>query len=172
MTIRQERPSDYSEVCSLVKASFATNPDDDATTHDYLNDLRKKDTFIPQLSLVAVHENNAIIGQIVLYKTIITTPQGEITELLLSPICVHPGYFRQGIARAMIEEALHIAKAMGFRAVFLCGDPKIYERLGFTPTYQYNIFHVEDESKIADWSMVRELYSYALDGITGTINTV
>ena len=70
MTIREEMPSDYDEVCELVKKSFATNSDDDGTTHDYLSQLRKKDVFIPELSLVAENDDGKIIGQIVLYKKI------------------------------------------------------------------------------------------------------
>ena len=172
MLIRQERQSDYDEVRQLVKTSFATNEDDDGTTHDYLDALREKDVFIPELSLVAENDDGAIIGQVVLYKTAITTPQGIITELLLSPICVHPGYFRNGIARAMTEEALRIAKDMGFNAVFLCGNPKIYNKLGFLPSYRYNIFHKTDESRTAEWSMVRELRSGALSGVSGIIDTI
>ena len=164
MIIRQETPSDYAEVYRLVKISFATNADDDGTVPDYLNDLREKETFIPELSLVAEIEGK-LVGQIMLYKT-------TFGELLLSPISVHPDYFRRGIARAMVEEALRIAKGMGFRAVFLCGNPEIYGRLGFVPTYKYNIFHKNDESQTAEWSMVRELYDGALDGITGIIDTV
>ena len=114
------------------------------------------------MSLVAENDDGAIIGQVVLYITAITAPQGIITELLLSPICVHPGYFSNGIARAMTEEALHIAKDMGFNVVFLCGNPKIYNKLGFLPSYRYNIFHKTDESRTAEWSMVRELRSGAL----------
>ncbi|MCL2517723.1 MAG: N-acetyltransferase [Oscillospiraceae bacterium] len=167
MIIRQETPSDYAEVYRLVKISFATNADDDGTVPDYLNDLREKETFIPELSLVAEIAGK-LVGQIVLYKTTF----GKYTELLLSPISVHPDYFRRGIARAMVDEALRIAKGMGFRAVFLCGNPEIYGRLGFVPTYKYNIFHKNDESKTAEWSMVRELYDGALDGITGIIDTV
>jgi len=164
MIIRQETPSDYAEVYRLVKISFATNADDDGTVPDYLNDLREKETFIPELSLVAEIEGK-LVGQIMLYKT-------TFGELLLSPISVHPDYFRRGIARAMVEEALRIAKGMGFRAVFLCGNPEIYGRLGFVPTYKYNIFHKNDESKTAEWSMVRELYDGALNGVSGIIDTV
>jgi hypothetical protein len=51
MNIRQEKTFDYDEVYELVKISFATNPGDDGTTPDYLNELRKKDVFIPELSL-------------------------------------------------------------------------------------------------------------------------
>jgi predicted N-acetyltransferase YhbS len=172
MKIRQERSSDYSEVYELVKTSFATISDSDGTEPDYLNELRTKDTFIPELSLVAENDDGTLIGQIVLYKTAIATSRGELIELLLSPICVDPDYFRRGIARALIAEALSLAKEMGFRAVFLCGDPVIYERLGFSPSYQHNIFHKKDKSKTADWSMVRELYSGALNGISGTVDTV
>ena len=170
MTIRQEQPADYDEVYQLVKIAFVTTSDDDGTTPDYLNELRGKDVFIPELSLV-VEIDGILAGQIVLYKTIITTPQGTpLTELLLSPISVHPNYFRRGIARAMVEDALSIASQMGYRAVFLCGDPEIYSKLGFVPTYCYSIFHKDD--KTAEWSMVRELYEGALDGITGTIDTI
>lgn len=172
MKVRQEKPSDYDEVYQLVKMSFATNADDDGTTQDYLNELRGKDTFIPELSLVAEHENGTIVGQVVLYKTVIITPQGELTELLLSPISVHPDYFRQGMARAMIGEALRIAKEMGFNAVFLCGNPNVYKGLGFLPTYMYGIYHENDKSKAAEWSMVRELSRGTLNGISGTVNTV
>jgi predicted N-acetyltransferase YhbS len=72
----------------------------------------------------------------------------------------------------MIEEVLSLAKDMGFRAVFLCGAPEIYGKLGFTPTFRYNIFHKTDESKEARWSMVRELYDGALGGVSGIIDTV
>ena len=164
MIIRQERPADYDEVRELVKTSFATNADDDGTTHTYLDELRNKDVFIPELSLVAERENK-IVGQVVLYKTIITTPQEDITELLLSPICVHPDYFKQGIARAMIEEVLSIAKKMGYTAVFLCGNPETYKKMGFVPTYKHSIYHKSDESKAAEWSMVRKLSNAFLRSI-------
>ena len=172
MIIRQEKLSDYNEVYELVKLSFSTNIDDDGTTHKYLNQLRVKDTFIPELSLVAENEHGKIIGQIVLYKTDITTSNGKITELLLSPISVHPDFFRRGIARAMINESFIIAKRIGFKAVFLCGDPELYKKFGFIPSYKHNIYHISDESKNAEWSMVYELEKGGLNGIYGTIDTV
>ena len=171
LKIRQEIPSDYDEIYELVKVSFATTSGDDGSTPDYLNAVRKKDAFIPELSLVAENDNGKLIGQIVLYKTIITTLKGEITELLISPICVHPDFFRRGIARSMIEESIRIAEKMGYSAVFLCGNPNFYKKVGFTPTFKYEIFHIKDESKSAEWSMVREIFNGALTGISGTINT-
>jgi len=163
---------DYDEVYQLVKTSFASSFNDDGTVPDYLSGLREKDTFIPELSLVAQNDDGRLIGQIVLYKTMITTSCGGLVALLLSPICVHPAYFRRGIARAMVNEALRIAKTMGFGSVFLCGDSEIYGKLGFLPSYHYNIFHINDKTKIAKWSMVYELYPGALSGVSGTVATV
>ena len=200
MLIRKEEPSDYDEVYELVKTSFATLPDDDGTTPDYLNQIRKQDTFIPELSLVAINENNKITGQIVLYKTNIIDKRSEsrdracsgmteraqsskgmipfkttdkkITELLLSPVSVHPDYFRMGIARLLINESFRKAKELGFKAVFLCGDPEFYKKFGFIPSYKYNIFHLSDKSKKAPWCMACELVSGSLKNVTGTINIV
>ena len=170
MRIRQERISDYPEVNELVKISFAASSHSDGTESEYLDGLRKKDVFIPELSLVAELESGKLAGQIVLYKTNIAAPGRTIAALVLSPICVHPDYFRQGIARAMMEEAFTIARKMGYASVFLCGDPDFYKKTGFRPSYEYHIYHITDTQRNAEWCMVRELIDGALKNISGTVN--
>lgn len=122
--------------------------------------------------MVAENEDSELVGQIVLYKTTIVSPEKEVTELVLSPICVHPDYFRRGIARAMMEKAFQIAKNMGYKAVFLCGDPTFYHKIGFRPSYEYNIFHIDDKSKNAEYCMMRELVDGALNDISGIVDIV
>ena len=82
-----------------------------------------------------------------------------------------PGFHCQGIARAMMEEAFQIAKKMGYSAVFLCGNQNFYHKIGFRPTYEFGIFHIDDESQKAEWCMVRELTGGALKNKSGTVNT-
>ncbi len=168
MFIRPEQPADYDEVYELVKKSFATSTNEGEW--DYLNEVRKKDTFIPELSLLTENDDGKLIGQIVLYKTNITSSDNVYTELLLSPISVHPNFFRRGIARAMMMEAFQIAKNMGFTAIFLCGDPDFYHKFGFKASYEYGIFHIADKTKKAEWCMAFELIPDALTGKAGTIN--
>ena len=170
ITIRREKPKDYDEVYQLVKTSFAASEHCDGDEQDYLNEIRKTDRFIPQLSLVAENDKGKIIGQIILHRTYIISLRKSHPELVLGPICVHPDYFRRGIARSLLNEALLIARKMGYGAVFLCGVYDIYIKLGFKPTYLYNIFHVRDDTKEAEWCMVRELYDGALDGVEGIID--
>lgn len=169
MIVRQEQPADYDAVYEMVKAAFATSSNDGEW--DYLNAVRRKDAFIPELSLVA-EEAGRIVGQVVLYRTDLTTEAGVYTELLLSPISVHPDHFRRGIASAMMERAFAIARGMGFTAVFLCGEPAFYRRFGFRPTYEYGIIHAVDDDGTAEWCMALELVPGALSGKEGLIDIV
>lgn len=168
--IRQEEPLDYDEVYRLVEQSFATASHYDGTEANYLNEIRTKETFVPELSFIAEADNGKIVGQIVLYETDISTKNSTVKTLVLSPLSVHPDYFRQGIARLLINYALHQATTMGYTSVFLCGEPEIYHKLGFRASYEYNIFHKDDAS--AQWCMGRELVDNALQNICGTINIV
>jgi predicted N-acetyltransferase YhbS len=169
MLIRQERKEDYSAVHKLVKAAFDTTDFSDGTEAEYLDNLRKLDTFIPELSLIAHDKDNRILGQIVLYEMTIKSDEADYKELVLSPISVHPNHFGKGIARALIEEACLIAVQLGYKAVFLCGNPELYTRLGFTPSYKMGIYHVNDGDKNAEWCMVKELVKDSLKSVSGLI---
>ena len=168
--IRQETPEDYREVYELVRLSFASAAHSDGTEADYLNEVRGKDTFIPELSLAAEEKSGRLIGQIVMQRTNIAAVEGDAAALVISPVCVHPEFFRKGIARAMIKQASEQALSMGYAAVFLCGDPQIYQRLGFRPSYEFSVFHKDDPS--APWCMCIELAEGALQDIEGTIDIV
>jgi len=63
--------------------------------------IRKKDAFIPELSLIAQIDNK-IVGQIVLYEMQIKCEDKNEIQLVLSPLSVHPDYFRQGIGAKLI----------------------------------------------------------------------
>ena len=167
MIIRQETPQDYDAVYQMVKSSFATASHSDAAEADYLNNIRRKDTFVPELSLLAI-EDDIIVGQIVLYQTAIKLANKILVELVISPLSVHPEYFRRGIATALVEAGLTQAQKMGYHAAFLCGDPNFYQKLGFTATYNYEIFHVKDNR--AEWCMVKELANGFLDEISGAVD--
>ena len=167
MIIRKETPQDYGAVYQMVKKSFEKSAYSDGTEADYLNKLRMKDTFIPELSLLAA-EDDIIVGQIVLYKTAVKLQNERLIELVISPLSVHPDYFRRGIATALVEAGLNRAKKMGYKAAFLCGDPDFYQKLGFTATYHYEIYHLKDMR--AEWCMVKELESGFLNSISGTID--
>ncbi len=135
---------------------------------DLIAEERQKETFVPELSLVAVLDDGTIIGEIALHKTDIATKSGNITQLVLSQSAVLPKYRKKGIMRLLVEYALDQAKNMGYGAVFLGGNPKLYSRYGFEASSKYGIYHKDREQWGDEGFMVYKLKPDALDGVTGT----
>ena len=154
----------------MAQKSFATASHSDGTKADYLNEVRTKSTFIPGLSFVAEADNGKIVGQIVLYQTFIKIENGNVEALVLSPLSVHPDYFRQGIARALVQHSLAEAAGRGYLSVFLCGEPEIYQKLGFEPSFRFAVYH--QSAPDALWCMGKELVPGSLESISGSIDIV
>lgn len=170
MIIRPEKLSEYEEVNKLIFEAFAEqhNIEIGRFMMEHFIEERKKETFIPELSLVAVLENGVIVGEVALHETDIITDNGRITQLVLSQSAVLPEYRMQGIMRMLVEYVLDKAKGMGYGAVFLGGNPKLYARFGFEPSSKFGIYHKDREKWGDEGYMVCILKPGALDGVTGT----
>jgi len=166
--IRQEQQSDHDVVYRLVKESFLT--DNHTEEPDYLNALRKKPEFIPGLSLVAETEDGTIVGQIALSQTTINYYDSQDVQLTVSPLSVSPKYFRRGVGSTLLREGLKLAREMGYKAVFLWGNPYFYSKNGFVPSHKFNIFHKEFQEQKVDFIMVFQLSENALEGKKGMID--
>ena len=168
--IRQEKAEEHEEVNQIIYTAFTASYGIDTGTFmlNHFKEERKKNTFVPELSLVALLENGKIAGQITLHKTDIITESGRNTQLVLSQSAVLPEYRMCGTMRELVTYALNKAKKMGYKAVFLGGNPALYGRFGFEPSYKYGIYH-EDRSKRGDEGfLVCKLVRDALHNITGT----
>lgn len=168
--IRPENPSEYEEVNKIIYEAFTEQHGTETGKFmmEHFMEERKKATFVPELSLIAVLEDGAIVGEVALHETDIVTENGKNTQLVLSQSSVLPEYRMQGIMRMLVENALNKAKEMGYGAVFLGGNPNLYARFGFEPSSKYGIYH-ENRKKWGDEGfMVCVLKSGVLDGITGT----
>lgn len=167
--IRPENPSEYEEVNNIIYKAFSEQHGIETGRFmmEHFIEERQKETFVPELSLIAISENGTIVGEVALHETYITTKNGKNKQLTLSQSAVLPEYRMQGIMRMLVEYALNKAKNMDYGAVFLGGDPKLYARFGFEPSSKYGIYH-ENRKKWGDEGfMVCVLKSGALDGVTG-----
>ncbi len=168
--IRTEYQSEYEEVNEIIYEAFAEQHGIETGKFmmEHFMKERQKETFVPELSLVAVLDDGTIIGEIALHETDIITETGKNTQLTLSQSAVLPKYRMRGIMRMLVEYALDKAQKMGYGAVFLGGNPKLYARYGFEPSSKYEIYH-ENRKKWGDEGfMVCILKSDTLDGVTGT----
>ena len=170
--IRPESANEHETVNRIVHVAFTQDHGINTAEEivGYLKEARKKDTFTPELSLVAMLKNGKIVGQVTLYETDIITESGRNTQLVLSQSAVLPEYRMRGILREMVDFALGRAREMGYGAVFLGGNPNLYGKFGFEPSYKYGIHHEKSE-KIEGYKngcLVCILIPGALDGVTGT----
>lgn len=134
LEIRQENKKDYDAVYDVVKTAFETAEHSDGNEQDLVNDLRKGDSFIPELALVAVWDDR-IVGYILFTKIKI----GEYEELALAPLCVLPEYQRQGIGKMLIKAGHQTAKDLGYHYSVVLGSEYYYPKFGYVPAKQYGI---------------------------------
>lgn len=169
MNIRPENKNDYKAIYNFVKTTFKTAKVKDGHEQDFVNTVRDGDTYIPELSLI-VEENNEIIGYIMLSITYVENEDKRFEALYLAPVSILLEYRNQGIGSKLISESFKLAKAMGYKAVFLAGDPEYYSRLGFVPTTDHNIKSSLDiPEEFYKNIMVCELFPEALAGVSGVV---
>lgn len=164
--IRQETAEDFTEIYNLVKSAFKTAKVTNGREQDFVNDLRGGECYIPELSLVA-EDNGNVVGHIMLSGTYIVSNEAKLSTLLLAPVAVALEYRNKGIGARLINEGLRLAKELGYSSVFLVGDPRYYNRLGFRTSMNFGI---RNSHKIPDeFVLALELVPDALSDANGII---
>ncbi len=163
--IRREEPADYRETENVTREAFWNHYSPGCNEHYLLHIMRDCPAFMPELDFVAVHDGK-IVGNSVCVKTIIQGDDGKEYDVLsLGPISVLPEYQGNGIGGTLLEHTRRAARAMGFRAIVLYGDPDYYTRHGFIAAEQLHVRTGDDMYAAAH--LVCELYENALAGVKG-----
>lgn len=163
--IRLENPKDYRETETMVREAFWDVYQPGCSEHLLLHKLRKVPAFIEELDFVA-YDNNKIVGNIVYSQAKIINKQNqEFTVLCMGPLGVLPSYQGKGIGSLLIEQSLHKARLLDYKAVIIFGDPDYYHRFGFENARKYNIQTSHGDN--FDAFMALELYDKSLNGIQG-----
>ncbi len=118
MVIREEAAADIAGIGRVTELAFGQR--DEA---DLISALRENGDI--EISLVAV-DDEAVIGH-VLFSKLHAPPKC----LALAPVSVMPDRQSRGVGSRLIREGLRRAKEIGWRAVFLLGEPDYYSRFGF-----------------------------------------
>jgi putative acetyltransferase len=126
MIIRKETPADIETIAHVTTAAFKTLPISNHTEQYIIKALRAAEVL--SISLVAEIDGQ-IVGHIAFSP--VTVSDGAKDWYGLGPISVLPGYQRQGIGKALVNEGLSLLKEMGGQGCALVGDPDYYKRFGF-----------------------------------------
>ena len=108
------------------------------TVRRLVEEIRAKQSYIPELELIMVDENDDVIGY-AMFSAFSIEGKYENELLILTPVAVKTPLQRQHISKDLIEHGFAKAKELGFSAVLVEGDPKNYTARGFRPSYLFGI---------------------------------
>ncbi|MBP3961317.1 GNAT family N-acetyltransferase [Paenibacillus lignilyticus] len=143
-TLRTETSADRGAVWQVNVEAFG-NREEEAKL---VERIRKSDSFIASLSLVAESEGG-IVGHALFSKASIVVGDKDHEVIVLAPIAVLPAFQKQGSGKQLIEEGLSRSRELGYPGVLLIGHPDYYPRFGFRQARTFGLvlkqFEVSDE---------------------------
>lgn len=168
MLIRPETPADFPALYQFIKTAFETARVSDGTEQDFADKLRAGANYVPQLALVS-EEDGQITGHVMLTKTKIQTPDGNgQIALILAPLSVLQAKRGKGLGALLVREAFKRARALGYGACFLAGDPAYYGRFGFEAMSRFGLTCKQDIP--SRYALACELLPGALKNAAGTVD--
>jgi putative acetyltransferase len=140
--IRCETADDHDAIRRVVSAAFGSDAE-----ADLVERIRASPEYVPELALVAVTGDGAIVGHVMVSRTTLHHVAGERTIAMLSPLAVHPGHQGGGIGGALVRAVTALADRRGEPVVILEGSPTYYSRFGFEHSARHGI-----EIPLPDWA--------------------
>jgi putative acetyltransferase len=149
--IRPETAADHDAIRKVNDEAFG-----EPIEAKIVDAIRTSDRYVPELSLVAVSEGQTL-GHVI--SSYVDVEPGTRRVLQVGPLAVLPSHQRRGIGSALMEETIRIADARGEPLLLIEGNPKYYERFGFTRADAVGI-EPPPEAHGPQYFMIRPLASY------------
>ena len=155
----------------LVETVFTEHSDaeEGKLVRRLVEEIRSKRFYLPELELIMVDEDDAIIGYC-MFSRFHLEGKYEKNLLLLSPVAVKTVLQRQHISKELIEHGFERATEMGYKAVIVEGNPMNYRSRGFVTSADFGITaHESVDLPAPECLMVKELVPGGLTEIQGQV---
>lgn len=153
-----ETEDDTTSIREVVTAAFGRTSE-----ANLVEAIRNSPNFIPQLSIVAKEDGDAV-AHVMFSAIAIATQNRPIPALALAPLSVMPARQHEGIGSHLVQVGLSKCRQLGHSIVVVLGEPRYYKRFGFQTASQFGMqapFPVPDDA-----FMVLELKPGALKGVS------
>ena len=89
------------------------------------------------------------MGGYIVYERKLRMGEARLTTGCISAVVTHPHFRHQGVARAMMQDAIDYAQAHKHALLLLDGIPKFYHRYGYTDIFDLSIQLINREAILA-----------------------
>ncbi|MBK9290434.1 MAG: N-acetyltransferase [Bacteroidetes bacterium] len=137
--IRQTKAAEFETTLHLTRETFWNLFKPGCDEHLVLYKLRKSDSYIPKLDLVAIAEQGIVGHSITTRAKVIDNMGHEHEVLCVGPVSVLPEWQNKGIGGKLLTDSISIARSSGFAGMILFGHPAYYRRFGFVNAQAYGI---------------------------------
>lgn len=171
-TIKAMEESYLLPALELVQTVFteSDSPEEGRMVRRLVEEIRSKKYYIPELELIMTDDKDEIIGY-AMFSRFHIEGKYEDELLILTPVAVKTKYQRQHISKELLEYGFEKAKAMGFQAVLVEGDPKNYNPRGFVTSADYGIIAgPKVQLPHVSCLMVKELVKGSLETMKGIVD--
>ena len=135
-----------------------------------VEEIRGMNTYIPELELIMVDEQDAPIGYC-MFSRFHLEGRYEKELLILTPVAVKTELQRRHISKELIEYGFEAAKKLGYKVVIVEGNPMNYRSRGFATSADFGITAHESVGLPApECLMVKELVPGALQNMHGQVS--
>lgn len=143
LTIRPEIESEYFENENVTREAFWNLYIPGCVEHVLVHKLREHPDYLPELSFVAVYQNQ-IIGNIFYARSRVVDEQNnQLDTITFGPVSVLPRYQRKGVGSALIKHTTEIAKNINIPGIIIYGYPGNYCKHGFKSSRDYLISNLD-----------------------------
>lgn len=168
--IRPETPADCRAVEALTREAFWNVYRPGCLEHYLVHRYRGRKGFVPELDLV-LEMNGRLVGHIMYVHAAIHTDDGkDLPVMTFGPISIAPEYQRRGLGKALLDDSLTRAAALGAKAICIEGNLAFYGKSGFVPAAGTGIRY-NDEPVTPPYFLLKELAPGYLHGLSGAYRT-
>lgn len=104
-----------------------------------IDELFSDDSAKPILSLISIIDGDGA-GSVVFSRINVESGGEAVKASILAPLGVSKKYQKQGVGLGLVEHGLKSLNTEQVKIVFVYGDPKYYERFGFLPVSEKQLF--------------------------------
>lgn len=157
----------------LVERVFTEtdSPEEGRMVRSLVEEIRAKRYYLPELEFIMLDGDRDEVVGYAMFSRFHIEGRYEDELLLLSPVAVKTEVQRQHISKELIEYGFDRARAMGFSAVLVEGNPRNYNPRGFETAADHGIVAGPNiHLPRVECLMVKALTPGALDAIHGVVD--